>query len=174
MPSFTKYRSWYKELVFWNKGIYVFLFLKSRFACTDKLRRDVSKINKGDTKGWQTLVHSGRTKNTIRNSGNPLPKTSWMRWSYFTFLAWNLLKPMKLIWNKSKHTWFFFFISWHYYKLLFVVTQEKRKTSMRSKSWWFEAKNLEFLVFFCRKIFSLFSEWRICIPSNQTWILLRH
>ena len=105
-----------------------------RFASTDKLRRDISNINHGETKGWQALVHSGRTKNTIRNSGNSLPKISWMRWSYFTFLAWKLLKQMKLVWNISKHTWFFYLISWHYYKLLFIIT------SMRSKSWLFEAK----------------------------------
>ena len=65
-----------------------------RFASTGKLRRDISKILRDETKGWQTLVHTGWTRN---NSGNPLAKISWILWTYFACLAWKLLKLMKLI-----------------------------------------------------------------------------
>lgn len=65
-----------------------------RFASTGELGRDISKILKDETKGWQTLVHTGWTRN---NSGNPLAKISWILWTYFACLAWKLLKQMKLI-----------------------------------------------------------------------------
>ena len=76
------------------------LFLKSRFASTDKIKGDISKIMRDETEGiptegWQSLVHTDRTKNSyLRNSGNPLAKISWMLRSY---LAWKLWKLMKLI-----------------------------------------------------------------------------
>ena len=62
-----------------------------RFASTGELTRDILKFNRGETKGWKTLVHTEWTK---YNSGNPLAKISWMLRSY---LAWKLWKLMKLI-----------------------------------------------------------------------------
>ena len=77
--------------------------VKSRFASTDKIKGDISKIMRDETEGiptegWQSLVHTDRTKNSyLRNSGNTLAKISWMLWSYFACLPWKLLKPMRLI-----------------------------------------------------------------------------
>jgi hypothetical protein len=74
------------------------LFLKSRFACTDKIEEDILKIMHDETEGipkegWRTLIHTEWTKNSYsRNSGNPLAKISWMLWSYFACLSWKLLK----------------------------------------------------------------------------------
>ena len=90
----------YKEQVF--RKLWNILFLKSRFASTDKIKGDISKIMRDETEGiptegWQSLVQTDRTKNSnLRNSGNPLAKISWMLWSYFTCLPWKLLKPNKL------------------------------------------------------------------------------
>ena len=56
-----------------------------------------------------------------------------------------------------KHTWSFFF---HFLALLlFVVTQENRKVSMRSKLWWCEVQK--------SGIFGLFTGWIFFSLSSQ-------
>ena len=136
---------------------YVYIYsLNWDLLALDKLRRDISKIIHGETKSWQTLVHSGRKKNTIRNSGNPLPKISWMLWSYFARLAWKLLKQ-RWNWseiNQNTHDFLFHFLA----LLLFVVTQENRKVSMRSKLWWCEVQK--------SGIFGLFTGWIFFLSSQ--------
>ena len=55
--------------------------------------------------------------------------------------------------------------------LLFVVTQENRKVSMRSKLWWCEVQKSGIFGLFTGWIFfSLFSGWRICIPIESGFI----